>query len=218
MERQEIAGRLNFYRGLVIIYSVGVAGHLLSYTRPLMITLTPFVLLITALMVISDPLYNVRKKVLGWLLLSGTTGFMAEVAGVKTGLVFGHYSYGEIMGPCLLGVPLVIGVNWMSLMFGSVRLAEMTFSTVPVRVLAASFTMVVLDFFMEPVAMRLGYWRWPGDVVPVQNYAGWFVISFMLSLVYFSAGVEDRSRFPAFFMGVILVYFLLLRVLLPLTM
>jgi uncharacterized membrane protein len=47
--------------------------------------------------------------------------------------------------------------------------------------------MTVFDIFMEPVATKLHYWFWlesTGNsfiVAPFQNYAAWFVISYVLA-------------------------------------
>jgi putative membrane protein len=30
--------------------------------------------------------------------------------------------------------------------------------------------MTALDYFVEPVAMALGFWHWENDVIPLQNY------------------------------------------------
>ena len=45
--------------------------------------------------------------------------------------------------------------------------------------------MMVFDIFMEPAAMKLGYWNWTSGSVPVQNYVAWFVIGFFFAYIGF---------------------------------
>ena len=42
---------------------------------------------------------------------------IAEILGVNYGLIFGKYDYGDNLGLKLLGVPLLIGLNWVVLTF-----------------------------------------------------------------------------------------------------
>ena len=48
---------------------------------------------------------------------------------------------------------------------------------------------VILDLFIDPVAVRAGYWVWlvKGTVyydIPLLNFVGWFVLMFLASLVW----------------------------------
>jgi uncharacterized membrane protein len=53
--------------------------------------------------------------------------------------------------------------------------------------LATGAIAVVLDLFIDPVAVATGYWIWfvKGTVyysIPLLNYVGWFVLMFLASL------------------------------------
>ena len=39
-------------------------------------------------------------------------GFIFEIIGVKTGLIFGHYKYCNGLGTKVFDVPLIISLNW----------------------------------------------------------------------------------------------------------
>lgn len=114
------------------------------------------------------------------------SGFFIEVAGVHTGLIFGDYAYGPALGFQIARVPLVIGTNWLMLTYlcGSVidRLDISTFG----KVLLAAGLMTLLDFLIEPVAIRLNFWQWQGDTVPIQNYVAWYIISALLFWLFYS--------------------------------
>lgn len=52
------------------------------------------------------------------------------------------------------------------------------------------------DWLMEPVAIRLGYWKWGGDgSIPLFNYACWFIVSLLLLLVFNNAGSDKRKLY-----------------------
>ena len=44
-------------------------------------------------------------------------GMGVEIVGVKTGVLFGEYFYGNNLGLKILGVPILIGINWAVLTF-----------------------------------------------------------------------------------------------------
>jgi uncharacterized membrane protein len=46
-------------------------------------------------------------------------GFLSEVAGVNGGFLFGHYSYGNILGFKLIHVPVLISLNWFAVVYSS---------------------------------------------------------------------------------------------------
>ena len=48
----------------------------------------------------------------------------AEAVGVRTGAIFGAYSYGDVLGARLLAVPPVIGFNWTLTLLGALLLGR----------------------------------------------------------------------------------------------
>jgi putative membrane protein len=42
----------------------------------------------------------------------------------------------------------------------------------------AAFFMVLLDFFIEPIAPKLDFWYWENSAIPIQNYTAWFFFGF----------------------------------------
>ena len=176
----------------MLLYAVGLIGLMMEPLQPLFVPLSPLILLISALLVtLAQPVNR------AFWLFSATTilgGFFVEVAGVHTGLIFGSYSYGSTLGPQSFGVPLVIGLNWYMLTLGAGVLASRFPLPAVAKALLAAGMMTVLDIFLEPVAMELDYWEWPGDVVPLQNYLAWFFIAFAFSLLYFLLPISRENR------------------------
>ena len=206
-----IISRLNFFRGLAIIYAVGLVGHLISPLRPLMVAITPYVLLITGGIILAPVISVGNWRTLAWLVTAGLITFFIEVAGVATGKIFGNYSYTTILGARLLGVPPLIGFNWMLVLFGSINVAQILFRRKFLQVSVATSCPPLFDYVMEPVAIAFNYWRWETGMPPLLNYIVWAVISAVLCSVYLLLRCDARRSLPAFYLGIQFCYFVVLN-------
>lgn len=185
-ETLEKIRRFNLAPYLVIFYTVGVAGMIIPQTRDLFKALVPLNLLMNVFLLL---IYHGKIDLrFAWkALLIYSAGFVVELAGVNTGLIFGSYEYGTTLGPHLFHTPLMIGVNWFMLVYASLVITSKFIEHRYFRILIAAVLMVVYDFALEPSAIDLDMWDW-GGAVPMQNYVAWLVISFVL--IWFA----DRSR------------------------
>jgi putative membrane protein len=50
--------------------------------------------------------------------------------------------------------------------------------------LLAAILMVLLDYFLEPFAIKYGLWIWNSGEVPLQNYIAWLVAGFFLQYLF----------------------------------
>ncbi len=175
---------------VIIYYTVGLAGLIIPRTRGLFQDLTPFSLLLSIFLLY---LYHDRFGVRLWItsLLIFTLGFLVEAAGVGTGVIFGDYTYGETLGPKLFHTPLMIGVNWLMLVYCSLYIAGRFIDTPYFRAIVAAVLMVVYDFALEPAAIYLDMWSWAGGAVPMQNYLAWLILAFLLG------SLADWMKLPA---------------------
>jgi putative membrane protein len=197
-----------FYLG--IIYLVGIVG-ILWPIHPDFIRLTPLNLLVSlAVMLAFHPSWS--PKTLIALSALFVLGFLAEVFGVNTGLLFGEYYYEEVLGFKLWQTPLMIGVNWMLLGYCcGVSINHWWPKGVwwQKGPLAAAL-MVFIDLFIEPVAIQYNFWEWPQGVVPLQNYIGWYLVSLpLLSLFAYLQG-EIRNKVAIALLLMQWVFFVLL--------
>ena len=168
---------------IVSMHAAGLVGLNWHVTRPLFSLLTPFNLIATAVMLLyCHRPYNSRF----WLFAATTflTGFLVEVAGVHTGVVFGQYRYGPVLGWKLWEVPLVIGCNWLVLIYATRAVSEKLLKINWLQPLLAAALMVLIDLLIEPAAMRLDFWSWQGDTVPLRNYVAWFGVSLVLHVLF----------------------------------
>lgn len=180
---------------IVLFHAVGLMGFLTPSLTPLFLKLVPFhLLLMVVLLIISH--YNKNKEFGLFILVTYFAGFLIEVLGVSTGLIFGSYSYGATLGLKLADVPLLIGVNWVILIYcvgNSVKYLKIRNHLV--RSLIGALFLVILDILIEPVAIRFDYWSWEGMNIPFQNYVAWFVFSFCMLMFFFAR--KFRKNNPA---------------------
>lgn len=197
---------------LTILYIVGLFGILLPIHSDF-ILLTPLNLLVSTGLVLWQHEHWTRATVL-YLLVTYTVGFSAELLGVQTGLVFGDYVYGRVLGPKIWGTPLMIGVNWVMLGYcaGVLSNALLPGRTYWLRGLLAALLMVGLDLIIEPVAMAYGFWDWEGGAVPFSNYVGWFLVALPLELLfaYWHPGLRNKVGVALFILQTLFFLTLLL--------
>ncbi len=171
---------------LLIFYGVGIAGLIIPQTRELFIALVPLNLLLNMvlLLIYHGPINSGFMWKAFFIFLAG---IFVEVIGVNTGLIFGSYEYGSTLGPKIFHTPVMIGVNWLMLVYASLVITSRYFESTYFRVLFAAVMMVIYDIALEPSAIDLNMWDW-GGAVPLQNYIAWLVIAFLLILF------ADKSR------------------------
>lgn len=163
---------------LLLFYSVGIIGLISSYSNTFRL-LTPFNLLLSAFILIA--FHNKYDwKFWGLLLVCFTTGFGVEWLGIHTALIFGHYSYGETLGFKYEDVPIIIGLNWYLLAYISTDLSARTKFPLFVKVILGALFMTAIDYLIEPIAIRFGFWFWHSGQIPLSNYVGWFLVSLPL--------------------------------------
>ena len=197
-------------RGLIIIYSVGLIGHLIPSTLSLMKWLTPFVLLISGLMALI-PLRK-EQQVSFWIWCGSIfiITFIVEVIGITTDAVFGSYEYRATLGPRLWNVPIIIGGVWLMVIVGAIRLTQRIGNTA-LFLFAVGILVVLFDFFLEPVATDLDYWEWNSQNVPLQNYAVWFSIGAVSAVAYRVLRLSLKSLIPLSYFVIQVIFFAVLR-------
>ena len=198
---------------IYLIFIVGIAGHFFDSLRPLMLKITPYTLLLTSTFVIFDSLRDSEWNFALRLFLAFVVTFLLEVIGVKTGNVFGSYEYGDVLGIKFMEVPLIIGINWVLIILGSAKVVSFIKVHPAIKAIVAGTLTVILDLFIEPVAMKLGYWNWSGDVVPVQNYFAWFTVTFLVVLINDKFFRKSRSTLPVHYLVAQFLFFISLNLL-----
>ena len=183
-----------------VLHLVGVLGVLFR-VHPDFLLLTPFQLLISLGLVLSCHT-RWSNRFIYFLLVSYLWGFGAELLGVNTGMLFGQYQYGSVLGWKVSGTPLMIGVNWVMLLYCSGVLVQTLFPKAQSWLLAivGALLMVLYDILLEPDAIQYDFWNWEGGSPPLKNYTDWFWVALPMHLVfaYFIRPVSNKAAIALF--------------------
>lgn len=209
----------------VLFHTIGFAG-IVFFKSDFIIQSTAFnLLLMFGLLIWTQK----EKNIFFWLFVGATvlTGFVVEMIGVNTQLLFGNYSYGKVLGFQINKVPLIIGVNWFIIIYccgisvqtlltkAITKVATET-STPPMVLKALSVIVdgatlaVFIDWIMEPVAVQLAYWKWNGEI-PLYNYICWFVVAMAMLAVFHFCKFNKQNKFAVHLLMIQVLFFLLLR-------
>lgn len=195
---------------LILFYTVGVIGLVLPSYHDLFINLTPLSLLLSLVILL---LYQQdwSGRLFLYSIMVFIVGFSVEAIGVATGLIFGEYLYGGVLGVKVFNTPLMIGVNWLLLTYTTWDLVGRSKAPVLFRTILAAILMVVFDIFLEPVAMKMGMWSWSGEQVPLKNYIAWFIISWIFFSLAALLKIKVRNPISVPLWIVLLTFFILLN-------
>jgi len=200
----------NAFLLLVAMHTAGIIGLSIESTKSLFQMLTPFNLLATAAILLHFE-KNKTPRYFIFILATFVLGYGFEVFGVHTGLLFGEYAYGATLGFKVFEVPLVIGLNWVVLIYITRGVAEKIFSKEIFTILFSSILMVLLDLLIEPVAIKLDFWQWSSDNIPLQNYLGWFLLSVLIQYVGFKILPALNNKLCLRLLLIQFVFFLVLN-------
>lgn len=211
----------------ILFHTIGLVG-LLFFDQTFFLAATPFNLLLSlGLLIWTQTGKNLAFIV--FFLICFIVGILVEITGVNTGLLFGEYRYGTVLGPAIKGVPVLIGVNWFliiyccgigihTLLMKAIQRVAADTGKQPMALKALSVIIdgatlaVFFDWLMEPVAIKLGYWEWKGDgSVPMLNYICWFAVSLLLLAVFHFANFNKQNKFAVNLLLIQMMFFLLLR-------
>jgi putative membrane protein len=177
----------------LLFHITGLIGILFTPYKDWFVSSVPIVLLIMFLL-LSITQKKIFQAYISFFFIAFTIGMATEIIGVNTGLLFGNYQYGQVLGPKLFGVPLLIGFNWFNIVFCSGSLLAQCIDLLQrkwnVNITARTYTMAVVlggaaiatcfDIILEPVAVKLNFWSWENGQIPLYNYICWFIISAVL--------------------------------------
>jgi putative membrane protein len=189
------------------MYLAGIIGLSFSSTQTFFQYLTPFHLLSSFVFLILSQ-ENRNTSFWKFVILAISVGYLIEVLGVKTQMIFGAYAYQTTLGLKILGVPPMIGINWFLMVFCAGILIEKITkksSNIFQKTTLGAILLTIFDFIAEPVAISQNMWTWTYGTPPLQNYIAWFIVAFVLLFAFFK--LKLRKNNP---LGVALFFFQLL--------
>jgi bisanhydrobacterioruberin hydratase len=199
---------------LISFYVIGVLGMIIPYTQGVFIKLTPYALVFNSLLLLLFHRGSRNLRAILTFVAIFLAGFIIELVGVNTGKVFGHYIYGNGLGIKLFNTPLLIGINWLLLVYLSANLAARLKTGAILSVIIASAVMTGVDLILEQVASQLDLWYWTSSSVPLQNYVAWFFIAILFHTFVRANNVKTSNPIAfavlfcqVLFFAVLYVYF-----------
>lgn len=193
---------------LVIFFSVGVLGFSIETTHGLFQRLVPLNLLVSTILLF---LFHQKWEIRQILIFAGIAlaGFLVEMAGIHTGVVFGSYSYGNALGLKLFSTPLLIGINWLLLVY-CMYAAFQGINKKWYFPFWGAALLVIYDFVMEPVAIATDMWSWQGGEIPLKNYITWFVVAALMILALQQFRVSYSNKLAGWLLAIQFLFFLVL--------
>ncbi|MFY7964746.1 MAG: carotenoid biosynthesis protein [Chitinophagaceae bacterium] len=214
----------------LLFHICGAIGILFSPYKNWFISNTNLnLLLMVCLLIFTQP--NINKYFFLFAAICFVVGITVEIIGVNTGFLFGNYTYGNIMGIKVLGVPLLIGVQWFVTVYccGAIlqfvnnwtkrKISDAAIESKKTDkiqaislVIDAALLATFFDYIMEPVAQKLGYWQWKNNEIPFYNYTCWFFISAALLFILNKLSFNKLNQFAIHLFIIQLLFFIALRI------
>ncbi len=196
---------------IVIVYLVGLLGLSLPFSREVFIDLTPLNLLFGAvLLTLFHEKFRSNQFVV--FLIVFVASFFVELIGVQSGLIFGGYHYGAALGLKIGETPVLIGLNWLMLIYMVYHLLQDWKISILLKSFVGAFIMLAYDLLLEPVAPKLDFWYWLNGSIPLQNYIAWWLISFVFFMIWNTTGIRYQNRIAGTLLSTQLAFFLLLNI------
>lgn len=194
---------------LLILYVVGAVGMLMPSTRTWFVQLSALNLAIS----FGALILNRKAKPLTFVVflsIAFVIGISVELIGVHTSYLFGSYFYGNSLGWKWYGVPLIIGLNWGILTVTSSAIIHRFQLNKHVEAILAAILMVLFDYILEPVAIKLDYWHWTEGQIPVYNFICWMGVSYLLQLIYQRMKLAEVNKVAESLFLMMFIFFTLL--------
>lgn len=194
---------------LLILYIVGAVGMLMPSTRTSFVQLSALNLAISFAGLIANRKTD-RTTFLVFLSIAFVIGITVELIGVHTSYLFGSYYYGNSLGWKWYGVPVIIGLNWGILTVTSAAVIHRLQFNKHIEAILSAILMVVFDYILEPVAIKLDYWQWTEGEIPVFNFICWMGVSYLLQWIYQRMRLAEVNKVAESLFLMMFIFFTLL--------
>ncbi|SDM70403.1 carotenoid biosynthesis protein [Kriegella aquimaris] len=177
----------------IVFYCVGLVLYFTPLTHNLFKLITPYTLvLVTAAIFSHHKEWNTKTIVV--LASIFILSIIVEIIGVTTGKLFGEYAYGKGLGLKIADVPVVIGLNWVFLVYTSNSIiSKYTSKNIPIIIGAASL-MILYDILLEKVAPSMDMWQFSKNEPPISNYVVWFLLALIFNWAIQQFKIDTNNR------------------------
>lgn len=192
----------NFLR----FYAVGLLLFMMPLTRPLFVHITALAILLVLVAVF----YHHKRwdfKTVCLFALVAVSSFLIEAKGVASGELFGNYQYDSGLGVKLFHTPLIIGLNWLFLVYASSSIARQVTNRALYRILLGALLMVAYDTVLELAAPPMDMWHFDTFYPPMANFIMWFVISCLFHTLFVVFKIETDNTPARALFGIQILFF-----------
>ncbi len=189
---------------LILVYVSGSIGFVMNpaFFSPF----TPYTLLFTCFVFLIHIPVADKKFLLAFFTIA-FLGYIIEVIGVKTGLIFGKYSYGDGLGIKLLEVPLIISINWAMLICAGIRIVSSIFANKITVLAVAALLVTLIDLLIEQVAPKLDFWQFESGLPGIHNYLGWIGVAFFISYFFYPIIIKGNRSVSLIILILQIIFF-----------
>jgi putative membrane protein len=192
---------LNFYKNLnlyeirkfiIIFYLVGSIGFIIPYFSIIFSYLISFAIILSCiLLAFRHEKFRARDIIIFSTIF--ILGYSIEAIGVYTGEIFGSYNYNYALGPKIFETPILIGVNWLLMIYLSTSVTQFFTKNRFLLLLIAPLIMVGYDFILEICAPKMNMWHWANDSVPIQNYIAWYCLALFFCFLISIFNIKTKN-------------------------
>ena len=177
---------------ILLFYLIGIVGIFNTWSSLFFIKLTPLALILsTVILFLFHKNFNVKTFIAFFVVIM--FGFIIEIIGVNTGYIFGEYEYGHTLGIKIIGTPIIIGINWLLMIYLSSSIFQFIKNRY-LKIFFASIFMVIYDLILEQVAPKLDMWQFENGTAPIKNYVAWFIISIIFHTIFQFFKINTQNR------------------------
>lgn len=179
----------------IIFYIVGIALFAFKSTQPLFISITPLALFMNiAIIFYFHKQWNLKSiSIFSFIIIFS---FLIEMLGVSSGRIFGNYIYDKGLGIKLMNTPLIIGINWLFLVYASQSIVSNYLKNIWYRITLSTCLMIFYDIIMEWVAPSMQMWHFTTPYPPIKNFIAWFFIALVFQMLVVAAKIKV-DNYPA---------------------
>jgi putative membrane protein len=138
--------------------------------------------------------------------------FAIEMIGVSSGKIFGNYIYDKGLGLKLMNTPLIIGLNWLFLVYASQSIVGNYFKNAWYRILLSTSLMLIYDIIMEWVAPSMQMWHFTTPYPPKENFISWFILALVFQILIVAAKIKTNNYPARMLFWIQMVFFIIIGI------
>lgn len=155
-----------------------------------------------------------KKRGIALLAILGMYALFIESLAIKTGIPYGDFVYKDVLGNKLFGLtPWTVAFAYPPIVLLAYWFGRTLYKSTWQILITAPIAAVAVDLVLDPAAVRLGFWYWPGSGffygVPLVNFLGWILTSLIAVTIlhYFLKDIPTQKLTGLVYSGLLVLWF-----------